>query len=340
MNLLLSETQKREELNHGLILSVMFQDFTEQAIQIVTLAREEARKLQHTAVGPEHVFLALLDERSGVAAQALKEAGISLNVARTAVDHLSTRTKGKTTGAVPLTVETTAFLEHSLAHAQNLADTQVGPEHMLLSMIQQNDASIRNLFINLNVSADVLTLRTHYLTLEHLTPASSVRQGIVDWAKNTSKEHPYTEQAQMVLTMAQGRARLAGSTFAGTEQLLLGIVSGDSPAAKQLLWLKGINVTLVQEQIREITGPPKTPDAIVTEVAFTPMARRVLSQAQFEAARQKQFTGIIHLLFGLLNDERSMATLILRNLNVRPAVLKAELLEYTHRVKSDTAHAT
>lgn len=49
----------------------MFERFTDRARRVVVLAMEEARRLNHSHIGTEHVLLGLLREGKGVAAQVL-----------------------------------------------------------------------------------------------------------------------------------------------------------------------------------------------------------------------------------------------------------------------------
>ena len=51
----------------------MFERFTDRARRVVVLAQEEARLLNHSYIGTEHILLGLIHEGEGVAAKALEE---------------------------------------------------------------------------------------------------------------------------------------------------------------------------------------------------------------------------------------------------------------------------
>ena len=55
----------------------MFERFTERARRVLTFAQEEARQLNHSFIGTEHILLGLIREGDGVGAQALRSLGIS-----------------------------------------------------------------------------------------------------------------------------------------------------------------------------------------------------------------------------------------------------------------------
>ncbi|MGH2425649.1 MAG: Clp protease N-terminal domain-containing protein, partial [bacterium] len=45
----------------------MFERFTERARRVIILAQEEAKRLNHSAVGTEHILLGIIREGEGVA---------------------------------------------------------------------------------------------------------------------------------------------------------------------------------------------------------------------------------------------------------------------------------
>jgi ATP-dependent Clp protease ATP-binding subunit ClpC len=53
----------------------MFERFTDRALRVLVLAQEEARMLEHSYIGTEHVLLGLIREGDGVAAKALLAPG-------------------------------------------------------------------------------------------------------------------------------------------------------------------------------------------------------------------------------------------------------------------------
>src|SRR5215472_10586786 len=56
--------------------------YTSRAKKVLELAMTEARELNHSYVGTEHMLLGLLREEKGIAAQLLADAGLTLDSAR------------------------------------------------------------------------------------------------------------------------------------------------------------------------------------------------------------------------------------------------------------------
>jgi hypothetical protein len=57
--------------------------YSSRAKKVLELAMSEARELNHSYVGTEHLLLGLIREEKGIAAQVLADSGISLDAART-----------------------------------------------------------------------------------------------------------------------------------------------------------------------------------------------------------------------------------------------------------------
>src|SRR3989304_3535534 len=55
----------------------MFERFTERARRVIILAQEEAKRLNHSAVGTEHILLGIIREGEGVASKVLESLNIS-----------------------------------------------------------------------------------------------------------------------------------------------------------------------------------------------------------------------------------------------------------------------
>ena len=92
----------------------MFERFTERARQVVVLAQEEARMLNHNYLGTEHVLLGLIHEGEGVAARALESLGISLEAVRQQVEEIIGQGEGPPQGHIPFTPRAKTVLELSL----------------------------------------------------------------------------------------------------------------------------------------------------------------------------------------------------------------------------------
>ncbi|HEV3023266.1 MAG TPA: Clp protease N-terminal domain-containing protein, partial [Pirellulales bacterium] len=64
----------------------MYERFTDRARKVMQLANQAAQRCKHEYVGTEHVLLGLIEEGSGVAANALKNLDVDLRKIRLEVE--------------------------------------------------------------------------------------------------------------------------------------------------------------------------------------------------------------------------------------------------------------
>ncbi|MEV0274404.1 Clp protease N-terminal domain-containing protein, partial [Hamadaea sp. NPDC050747] len=117
----------------------MFERFTDGARRVMVLAQEEARTLDHTTVGTEHVLLGLMREGESVGAKALEKLGISLDEVRRQVEEIVGPGRPAVGGQIPFTPRAKKVLELSLREALQLGHTYIGPEHILLGLVRDSE---------------------------------------------------------------------------------------------------------------------------------------------------------------------------------------------------------
>ena len=77
--------------------------FTQRARRVLSLAQEEAERLQHNYIGTEHLLLGLIREEGGVAGRVLRELGLEQRRVEELVERMtraSTRTVDYPTGTL------------------------------------------------------------------------------------------------------------------------------------------------------------------------------------------------------------------------------------------------
>jgi ATP-dependent Clp protease ATP-binding subunit ClpC len=115
----------------------MFERFTERARRVVVHAQEEARDLNHSYIGTEHLLLGLMREPECAAARALQELDISHAGALTRVVEIVGRGSEPPSGHIPFTPRAKKVLELSLREALQLSHNYIGTEHILLGLIRE-----------------------------------------------------------------------------------------------------------------------------------------------------------------------------------------------------------
>jgi ATP-dependent Clp protease ATP-binding subunit ClpA len=130
----------------------------------LTLAQEEARLLNHSFIGTDHILLGLIDEDEGLAAKALESLGISLEAVREKVEEMIGPPAGSApTGSPPFTPRAKKVLELSSIEALQLGHNYIGTEHILLGLAREGEGVAAQVPVSLG--ADLPRVRQRVIAL-------------------------------------------------------------------------------------------------------------------------------------------------------------------------------
>ncbi|MBH8565730.1 ATP-dependent Clp protease ATP-binding subunit [Nostoc sp. CENA67] len=136
----------------------MFEHFTSEAIKVIMLAQEEARRLGHNFVGTEQILLGLIGEGTGVAAKVLTELGVTLKEARREVEKIIGRGSGFVPPEIPFTPKVKSLFEQAFKEAHSLGQNYINTEHLLLGLTEAGEGVAAKVLQNLGV--DLKSVRT------------------------------------------------------------------------------------------------------------------------------------------------------------------------------------
>ena len=126
----------------------MESNFSDRVKDVISYSREEALRLGHDYIGPEHLLLGLIREGEGKAIKILVQLGIDLNKLRKSIENAI---KGTITvinlNNLPLTRQAEKVLKITYLEAKLDNSTLIGTEHLLLSILREDT----------NVAAQILS---------------------------------------------------------------------------------------------------------------------------------------------------------------------------------------
>ena len=134
----------------------MFERFTERARQVVVLAEEEARTLQHNYTGTEHLLLGLLREEQGSAARVLESVDITIERVRAQVVRIVGAGEELSSGQIPFTPRAKQVLELALREALSLGHNYIGTEHILLGLVRETEGVGARILLDLGVDSETI----------------------------------------------------------------------------------------------------------------------------------------------------------------------------------------
>lgn len=131
--------------------------YTEQANEVLRIAKDIARELHHPYVGTEHLLLGLRKNYTGVAGQILGTSGVDEEKILKVVDELVSPVGGVTIGRHPeISPRLEWILEESKAEAAHFHSAKIGTEHMLLALLHDADCVATRILLTLNVNVQKL----------------------------------------------------------------------------------------------------------------------------------------------------------------------------------------
>ncbi|MEQ8714716.1 MAG: ATP-dependent Clp protease ATP-binding subunit [Cyclobacteriaceae bacterium] len=141
--------------------------FSNRVKEVISLSREEALRLGHDYIGTEHLLLGMIREGEGVAVGLLKKLGVSLDELRAAIEQA---TKGTATSNVknlaniPLTRQSEKVLKITYLEAKIFKSQLIGTEHLLLSILRDEDNIATQILEKFDVTYDVVKELLEYQT--------------------------------------------------------------------------------------------------------------------------------------------------------------------------------
>ena len=112
-----------------------FSHFTRETL---SLSREEAIRLGHDAIGPEHLLLGILRLGNGTAVNVLRNCGCDLDTLRDLIE--AQQAPGTASHRdLPLTRSAERILKGTAAEAERYGSAMLGTEHLLLSLLRDPD---------------------------------------------------------------------------------------------------------------------------------------------------------------------------------------------------------
>ena len=210
----------------------MFERFTAPARQMVGFAQDEARLLEHNYIGSEHLLLGLLRAEAGVAADVLKDLGITLERVRDAVPSGGSGAE-LTSGQLRLTPRAKKVLELALREAFAFRDGYITTAHILLALTRVGESRAARILFDLGADAEhiggeVLRVRStsggnweEGTWEEPIAPGTTPR----DWAPGPLRNTAVRAVVEVAMNAAAANAREAKRPL-DLGDLLLALVEG------------------------------------------------------------------------------------------------------------------
>jgi len=148
---------------------------------------------------------------------------------------------------------------------------------------------------------------------------------------NTHRFEKFTKEAKQALVVAQEKAKFAGLDYVGTEHILMGILSQTNSLGSHILHnfgVSGDNVELVLKTVGRLSAKQNKGKQTDGKTGLSGFAKKVIEEAVKSGEEYNHsYIGTEHLLFALVSQENTAATVILENMKINPSDVKDQIVQ-------------
>ena len=168
--------------------------FSPRVKDVIQYSREEALRLGHDYIGTEHLLLGLIRDGDGVAIKLLKGLTVDTAKLRRSVEDAVKGTIGTNVhiGSIPLTKQAEKVLKITYLEAKIFKSDVIGTEHLLLSILRDEDNIASQILMQFNVNYEVFKseVESHKNDVTDEMPGSSTGGGDDDFKEDDSFSQP------------------------------------------------------------------------------------------------------------------------------------------------------
>ena len=330
-------------------MSDKLERFTKRARRVLTLAQEQALRLNHNHIGTEHLLLGLVQEENSVAVKVLKELGVEPGQVVRAVERTVGRGERAPFGKPTLAPRTKRVIELAVEEARMMGNHYIGTEHLLLGLVRDGDGVAVNVLRNLGINLDRVRTQTARDLLQN-SAQSKEKQ------KKESKT-PLVDQLGLDLTASAEEGRLDPVIGRQMEiERVIQILSRRTKNNPALMGEPGVGKTAIVEGLAQRVVDGDVPEPLLNKrilmLDVGSLVAGTMYRGQFEERLKKVIEEIINSGAILFIDEVHMlvgagaagSSVDAANI-LKPALSRGELQvigattldEYRKHIESDAA---
>ncbi len=335
--------------------------FTQRARRVLSLAQEEAERLNHNFIGSEHVLIGLLREEGGVAGRVLRELGLDAARVQAMVERLSGGPGARTPFTkIELSPSTKRVLELAVEEARRMGQHYISTEHLLLGLTRQNNGMALEVLRKFGISPEQIRRQTRRMLKENpVGPSESAKTTRRATGKKDKKKSktPLVDQLATDLTALAEENKLDPVIGRQTEiERVIQILARRTKNNPVLIGEPGVGKTAIIEGLAQRIVAGRVPDILlgkrVLQLDVGSLVAGTMYRGQFEERLKRVieelkssdailFIDEVHMLVGAGSAGSSVDAANI----LKPALARGELQtigattleEYRKYIESDAA---
>ncbi len=152
--------------------------FSQRVKDVIAFSREEALRLGHDYIGPEHLLLGIIREGEGMAVQILNSLGLDLNDLRRNLESMVKSNFSKPVNALgnlPLIKQAERALKITYLEAKMYKSELIETEHLLLSILKVDDNLAATVLSRFNITYDIVKRELELLSANPNNPIQDIK---------------------------------------------------------------------------------------------------------------------------------------------------------------------
>jgi len=332
--------------------------FTQRARRVLSLAQEEAERLNHNFIGSEHVLIGLLREEGGVAGRVLRELGLDAARVQAMVERLSGGPGTRTPFTkIELSPSTKRVLELAVEEARRMGQHYISTEHLLLGLTRQNNGMALEVLRKFGISPEQIRRQTRRMLKENPVGPSESTKTTRRSSKKEKSKTPLVDQLATDLTALADEHKLDPVIGRQMEiERVIQILARRTKNNPALIGEPGVGKTAIIEGLAQRIVEGRVPDILlgkrVLQLDVGSLVAGTMYRGQFEERLKRVieelkssdsilFIDEVHMLVGAGSAGSSVDAANI----LKPALARGELQtigattleEYRKYIESDAA---
>jgi len=331
--------------------------FTQRARRVLSLAQEEAERLQHGQIGTEHLLLGLMREEGGVAGRVLRDLGLDPRRVEDLVVRLTDSNERTSSENLDLSPGTKKVLELAVDEARRMGHHYIGTEHLLLGLVRQTDGVAIDVLRRLGVSPEEIRRQTRRVLQESPVQSTQRTEQERPNRQQRAEKTPLVDQLATDLTALAQEGKLDPVVGRETEiERVIQVLSRRRKNNPALIGEPGVGKTAIVEGLAQRIIDGDTPKVLlnkrVLQLDVGSLVAGTMYRGQFEERLKRVieelkssdtilFIDEVHMLVGAGSAGSSVDAANI----LKPALARGELQcigattldEYRKQIESDAA---
>ena len=285
--------------------------FSAKAKAVLQAARMAAHNLSSDSITVEHLLLGLVREESGYAAETLRALKVNLSdLGETVQRSLSTNgglmTIGgdKRGGLLSFTARTKAILFNAAKLAKNEGDQYIGPEHLMLAILQQTDTPAAATLSTYTVTFDNYLEMLQQIKSRNMDPSSmDVDRNVPPMMRNEPRSSATTASKSKTPILEHFGRDLTAMARAGKLDPIIGreaeierliqILCRRKKNNPALIGEPGVGKTAIVEGLAQKIVQKKIPDLLANKRVVTLDVAAMVAGTKYRGQFEERVKGLI-----------------------------------------------